>query len=90
MKKKGNKRRIDALTKKQVMRYFNMKTTYNKELQDKLETRYENHGYDGEKSIIVPIMYDPKTGFTYDVGDLHDIEGEDDVHGTEQTEVQDS
>ncbi len=64
-------------------------TTFNKELQDRLETRYEYHGFNGEKYIKVPIMYDPDTGFTYDIGDIYDIKGDDDVHGIEQVKVQD-
>ena len=60
----------------------------NKELKDKLKVRYENHGFDGEKDIIVPIMYDPDTGNIYDVGDIYDIKGEEDVHGIEQVKVQ--
>tara|TARA_R100000329_G_scaffold136705_1_gene117509 strand:+ start:724 stop:966 length:243 start_codon:yes stop_codon:yes gene_type:complete len=63
--------------------------TENKELKDKLKVRYENHGFDGEKDIIVPIMYDPDTGNIYDVGDIYDIKGEEDVHGIEQVKVQD-
>ena len=64
-------------------------TTFNKELQDRLVTRYEYHGFNGEKYIKVPIMYDPDTGFTYDIGDIYDIKGDDDVHGIEQVKVQD-
>ena len=56
-----------------------MKIKQIEELQSSLEVRYENHGFNGEKSVIVPIMYDPKTGFTYDVGDFNDIEKEEDV-----------
>ena len=42
-----------------------------------------------KKYIKVPIMYDPDTGFTYDIGDIYDIKGDDDVHGIEQVKVQD-
>jgi len=65
-----------------------MKTTTNTQLQKLLKVRYEYHGYNGERHITVPIMYDPKTGYTYDVGDIYDIEGEDDVQYTEQVKVQ--
>tara|TARA_R100001530_G_scaffold19949_1_gene16750 strand:- start:360 stop:563 length:204 start_codon:yes stop_codon:yes gene_type:complete len=65
------------------------RTTLNKELKDKLEIRYEYQGFNGEKHIRVPIMYDPDTGFTYDVGDIYDIKGDEDVHGVEQVKVQD-
>ncbi len=68
----------------------NMKeTTFNKELQDSLKVRYEYHGFNGEEHVRVPIMYDPKTGFTYDTGDLYDIKGDDDVQCIEQVKVQD-
>ena len=65
------------------------KITINKELKDSLKVRYEYHGFNGEKHIQVPIMYDPKTGLTYDIGDIYDIKGDDDVHGIEQVKVQD-
>ena len=64
-----------------------MKIKQIEELQSNLEVRYENHGFDGEKSVIVPIMYDPKTGFTYDVGDFNDIEGEENAVSTEQNKT---
>jgi|TARA_R110002033_G_scaffold63270_4_gene114317 hypothetical protein len=61
----------------------------NKELQGKLKMRYEYQGFNGEQAIRVPIMYDPDTGFTYDIGDIYDIKGDDDVHSAEQVKVQD-
>mgnify|MGYP003121669792 FL=1 len=63
--------------------------TINKKLQQSLRVRYEYQGFNGEKHIRVPIMYDPKTGFTYDIGDIYDIKGDDDVQRVEQTKVQD-
>ena len=75
---------IDVKAKGKAMK----QVTENKELKDKLKVRYENHGFDGEKDIIVPIMYDPDTGNIYDVGDIYDIKGEEDVHGIEQVKVQ--
>ena len=75
---------IDAQTKGKARK----QVTENKELKDKLKVRYENHGFDGEKDIIVPIMYDPDTGNIYDVGDIYDIKGEEDVHCIEQVKVQ--
>jgi hypothetical protein len=63
--------------------------TINKKLQQSLRVRYEYQGFNGEKHIRVPIMYDPKTGFTYDIGDIYDIKGDDDVQCVEQTKVQD-
>jgi len=64
-------------------------TTTNKKLQQSLRVRYEYQGFNGERHIRVPIMYDPKTGFTYDIGDIYDIKGDDDVQCIEQTKVQD-
>jgi hypothetical protein len=63
--------------------------TINKKLQQSLRVRYEYQGFNGEKHIRVPIMYDPKTGFIYDIGDIYDIKGDDDVQCVEQTKVQD-
>jgi len=63
--------------------------TINKKLQQSLRVRYEYQGFNGEKHIRVPIMYDPKTGFIYDIGDIYDIKGDDDVQRVEQTKVQD-
>ena len=63
--------------------------TINKKLQQSLRVRYEYQGFNGEKHIRVPIMYDPKTGFIYDIGDIYDIKGDDDVRNTEQVKVQD-
>jgi len=65
-----------------------MKTTINRELQESLKIRYEYHGHNGERHVTVPIMYDPDTGITYDIGDIYDIEGDDDVHCFEQVKVQ--
>lgn len=64
-------------------------TTMNKRLQAKLKIRYEYHGFNGERYVKVPIMYDPDTGYTYDIGDIYDIKGDDDVRNTEQVKVQD-
>jgi len=62
--------------------YKMKKTTYNKELLDKLKVRYEYHGFNGERHVKrVPIMFDPDTGKIYDVGDIYDIKGEENVHG---------
>jgi len=64
-----------------------MKIKQIEELQSNLEVRYENHGFNGEESVIVPIMYDPKTGFTYDVGDFNDIPKEEDAINTKQNKA---
>tara|TARA_R110002050_G_scaffold32070_3_gene82595 strand:- start:1457 stop:1633 length:177 start_codon:yes stop_codon:yes gene_type:complete len=37
-----------------------------------LKTRYEYQGHNGEKHIVVPIMYDPNTGKEYDIADIED------------------
>lgn len=37
-----------------------------------LKTRYEHQGHNGEKRIVVPIMYDPNTGKEYDIADIED------------------
>ena len=69
---------------------YNMKkTTLNKELQGRLEIRYEYHGFNGERHVKVPIMYDPDTGFTHDIGDIYDIIGDGDVCSTKRVKVQD-
>ena len=46
----------------------------------KLETTYEDQGHNGERRVIVPIMYDPDTGNEYDVADIYEMENDVDVY----------
>jgi len=58
----------------------------NNKIKDRLQTRYEDHGHNGEKQVVVPIVYDPKTGFEFDVAEIHEMEVGD-VYDIKRTEV---
>tara|TARA_R110002051_G_scaffold188223_2_gene257682 strand:- start:972 stop:1121 length:150 start_codon:yes stop_codon:yes gene_type:complete len=40
----------------------------------KLKERRENQGYNGERQVIVSIMYDQNTGKEYDIADIYEME----------------
>ena len=58
----------------------------NKKILRRLKTRKEYHGYNGERHVSVPIVYDPKTGFEFDVAEMHEMEVGN-VYDTKRTEV---
>ena len=57
-------------------------------IKDRLQTRYEDQGHNGEKQLVVPIVYDPKTGFEFDVAEIHEMEVGN-VYDIRRTAIQD-
>ena len=57
-----------------------------KEISKRLRTRREYHGHNGERHVSVPIVYDPKTGFEFDVAEIHEMEVGN-VYDIKRTEV---
>jgi len=50
----------------------------------KLKTRYEDQGHNGERRVMVPIMYDPETGKEYDIADIYEVGNDINVHNSKQ------